>query len=108
MTDDSMLIKDSATLDAMLHKNVRCMVLFGRRDCLHCSIMETIMDNIRDEYPTIEFGYIVDDGSVGDGYGVMQYPTIVFFECGHVLGSLVGSERCGSLKSIVNTIYCIK
>lgn len=88
-------------LKEFINKSQRAVVVFGKKDCLHCSIVETVIDGIQKEYPLVAFGFTTDR-ALADRRHIEAYPVIAFYENGTIQGTLHGSSKIVHIKDMLN------
>lgn len=88
-------------LKEFINSNIRAVVVFGKKDCLHCSIVETVIEGIQKEYPLIAFGFTTEK-SLAERRHIDAYPVIAFYENGNIQGTLHGSSKIVHIKEILN------
>ena len=79
----------------------RSVVMFGKADCLHCSIVRTCIESIEKQYPLIDFCF-TENKEFASARNIDAFPVLVFFENGIEQGSLVGSSHITILKDMLN------
>ena len=97
----SKTITTETELKEFINRNQRAVVVFGKKDCLHCSIVETVIDGIEKQYPLVSFGFTTDR-DIADKRHVEAYPVIAFYENGTILGTLHGSGKITFIKDMLN------
>ena len=88
-------------LKEFLNGNHRAVVVFGKKDCLHCSIVETVIESIEKVYPLIAFGFTTEN-ALAERRHIEAYPVIAFYENGNVIGTLHGSGKIIHIKSMLD------
>ena len=88
-------------LKEFLNGNHRAVVVFGKKDCLHCSIVETVIESIEKGYPLIAFGFTTEN-ALAKRRHIEAYPVIAFYENGNVIGTLHGSGKIIHIKSMLD------
>lgn len=99
--NERMTINTEKELGDFLHEKSRTVVLFGKKDCLQCSIVETAIESIEKGYPLVSFGFTTDR-DIAEKRHIDAYPVLVFYENGTEIGRLIGSGKIGRLKDILN------
>ena len=99
--NESMTISNEKELHDFLRGKQRAVVLFGKEGCLRCSIVETVIDGIKKEYPIIAFGF-TKDTALAESRHIDTYPVLVFYENGAEVGRLIGSDKITRIKNILN------
>lgn len=97
----SKTIKTETELKEFINRNQRAVVIFGKKDCLHCSIVETVIDGIEKQYPLISFGFTTEM-EIADRRHIEAYPVMAFYENGTIQGTLHGSSKIVHIKDMLN------
>ena len=88
-------------LKEFLNENHRAVVVFGKKDCMHCSIVETVIESIEKCYPLIAFGFTTER-DLAEKRHIEAYPVIAFYENGTIQGTLHGSSKIVHIKDMLN------
>lgn len=88
-------------LKEFLNENHMAVVVFGKKDCLHCSIVESVIESIEKDYPLIAFGFTTDR-ALADRRHIEEYPVVAFYENGNIMGTLHGSSKIVHIKDMLN------
>ena len=88
-------------LKEFINKSQRAVVVFGKKDCLHCSIVETVIEGIQKEYPLIAFGFTTER-DLAEKRHIEAYPVIAFYENSNIMGTLHGSSKIVHIKDMLN------
>lgn len=91
-------------LKEFINKSHRAVVVFGKKDCLHCSIVETVIDGIQKEYPLIVFGFTTER-DLAEKRHIEAYPVMAFYENGNIQGTLHGSSKIVHIKDMLNILF---
>ena len=94
-------ITTETELKEFINKNQRAVVVFGKKDCLHCSIVETVIEGIQKEYPLIAFGFTTER-DLAEKRHIEAYPVVAFYENGNIMGTLHGSGKIVYIKDMLN------
>lgn len=94
-------ITTETELKEFINRNQRAVVVFGKKDCLHCSIVETVIDDIEKQYPLVSFGFTTER-AIADRRHIEAYPVIAFYENGVIQGTLHGSGKITFIKDMLN------
>lgn len=94
-------ITTETELKEFINKNQRAAVVFGKKDCIHCSIVETVIESIEKDYPLIAFGFTTEK-AIADRRHIEGYPVIAFYENGNIMGTLHGSGKITFIKDMLN------
>lgn len=82
-------------------KSAKCCIIYGKPDCLHCTIVRTAVDGIIRHFPLISFFYTENTEICGvrpfDGY-----PVTALYENGYLIGTMEGSGHIGKIREILN------
>lgn len=97
----SKTINTENELKEFINKSQRAVVVFGKKDCLHCSIVETVIEGIQKDYPLIAFGFTTEK-SLAERRHIEAYPVIAFYENGTIQGTLHGSSKIVHIKEMLN------
>lgn len=97
----SKTITTETELKEFINRNQRAVVVFGKKDCLHCSIVETVIGGIQKEYPLVSFGFTTDR-AIAEKRHIEAYPVIAFYENGVIQGTLHGSGKITLIKNMLN------
>ena len=88
-------------LKEFLNENYKAVVVFGKKDCIHCSIVETVIEGIQKEYPLVAFGFTTER-DLAEKRHIEAYPVIAFYENGTIQGTLHGSGKITFIKDMLN------
>lgn len=94
-------ITTETELKEFINRNQRAVVVFGKKDCLHCSIVETVIEGIEKQYPLIAFGFTTER-DLAEKRHIEAYPVIAFYENGTIQGTLHGSGKITFIKDMLN------
>lgn len=97
----SKTLNTETELKEFINKSQRAVVVFGKKDCIHCSIVETVIDGIEKQYPLVSFGFTTDR-AIADRRHIEAYPVIAFYENGVIQGTLHGSGKITFIKDMLN------
>jgi len=97
----SKTITTETELKEFINRNQRAVVVFGKKDCLHCSIVETVIDGIEKQYPLVSFGFTTER-TIADRRHIEAYPVMAFYENGTIQGTLHGSGKITLIKDMLN------
>jgi len=97
----SKTITTETELKEFINRNQRAVVVFGKKDCLHCSIVETVIDGIEKQYPLVSFGFTTER-AIADRRHIEAYPVMAFYENGTIQGTLHGSGKITFIKDMLN------
>lgn len=96
-----MTINSEEELKQFLKDTQRAVVVFGKPNCLHCGIVENVLESIKAEYPLIKFGYTLDT-EMSKARHFNSFPTMCFYEYGCVIGMLYGSGKITQINDMLN------
>lgn len=94
-------INTEQELRDFLRGKQRAVVVYGKKDCLHCSIVETVIEGIAKEYPLIDFGFTTEK-TLADARHIEAFPVAAFYENGNIMGTLHGSGKITFIKDMLN------
>lgn len=77
------------------------VVMFGKEDCLHCSIVRTCIESVEKHYPLIGF-HFTESRELSNARNIDAYPVLVFYENGIEQGRLIGSSHIHKIKELLN------
>lgn len=97
----SKTINTENELKEFINRNQRAVVVFGKKDCLHCSIVETVIEGIEKQYPLVSFGFTTER-AIADRRHIEAYPVMAFYENGTIQGTLHGSGKITFIKDMLN------
>ena len=97
----SKTITTETELKEFINRNQRAVVVFGKKDCLHCSIVETVIDGIEKQYPLVAFGFTTER-DLAEKRHIEAYPVVAFYENGNIMGTLHGSGKIVYIKDMLN------
>lgn len=97
----SKTLNTETELKEFINRNQRAVVVFGKKDCLHCSIVETVIDGIEKQYPLVSFGFTTEI-AIADRRHIEAYPVMAFYENGTIQGTLHGSSKIVHIKEMLN------
>lgn len=74
--------------------------------CSPCKQLAPIIDELSREYPDVKFVKVDTNAQPGLAaqQGVLQLPTLQFFEAGRVVKTLNGGKTKGALKKIIEEL----
>lgn len=98
---DKPTIDNEQQLRDFLKNSKKAVILFGKPDCLHCSIVETVIEGIAKEYPLIDFGFTTEK-ALADARHIEAFPMVAFYENGNIMGTLHGSGKITLIKEMLN------
>lgn len=88
-------------LKEFINSNIRAVVVFGKNDCLHCSIVESVIESIEKDYPLIAFGFTTER-DLAEKRHIEAYPVVAFYENGNIMGTLHGGSKIMNIKDMLN------
>lgn len=94
-------INTETELKEFINKSQRAVVVFGKKDCLHCSIVETVIEGIEKQYPLVAFGFTTER-EIAEKRHIEAYPVVAFYENGTIQGTLHGSGKITFIKDMLN------
>lgn len=99
--NESMTINTEQELRDFLRGKKRAVVVFGKKDCLHCSIVESVIESIEKDYPLIAFGFTTER-DLAEKRHIEAFPVVAFYENGNIMGTLHGSSKIVHIKDMLN------
>jgi len=97
----SKTITTETELKEFLNGNHKAVVVFGKKDCIHCSIVETVIESIEKDYPLIAFGFTTEK-AIAERRHIDGFPVVAFYENGNIMGTLHGSGKITFIKDMLN------
>lgn len=77
------------------------VVMFGKEDCLHCSIVLTCVESVEKNYPLLGF-HFTESLELSNARNIDAYPVLVFYENGIEQGRMIGSNHIHKIKELLN------
>lgn len=102
--NESMTINTEQELRDFLRGKKRAVVVFGKKDCLHCSIVESVIESIEKDYPLIAFGFTTER-DLAEKRHIEAFPVVAFYENGNIMGTLHGSSKIVHIKDMLNILF---
>ena len=99
----SKTLNTETELKEFLNGNYKAVVVFGKKDCIHCSIVETVIESIEKDYPLIAFGFTTEK-AIAERRHIDAFPVVAFYENGSIVATLHGSGKITIIKEILNNI----
>ena len=93
-------IKTREELKEALNKT-RSVVMFGKADCLHCTIVRNCIKSVEKHFPLIDF-YFTENRDFSNARNISSFPVVVFYENGIEQGTMVGSNHITLIRDILN------
>lgn len=81
-------------------KQDRCCVIFGKDNCLHCSIAKNVAESMEKAFSEVCF-HCTDNTELAKANHVEAYPTVCFYENGLKFATVIGSDHLSFLKYIL-------
>lgn len=97
----SKTLNTETELKEFLNGNYKAVVVFGKKDCIHCSIVETVIESIEKDYPLIAFGFTTEK-AIAERRHIDAFPVVAFYENGSIMGTLHGSSKIVHIKDMLN------
>ena len=82
-------------------KKPKSVVMFGKTDCLHCTIVQNCIESVERHFPLIDF-YYTEVRAFADARHIDAFPVTYFYEYGSVFATLVGSKYAIRIREILN------
>ena len=93
-------IKTREELKGAINKT-SSVVMFGKENCLHCSIVQNCVESVEKHYPNIGF-YYTDNNELSSSRNINAFPVLVFYENGAEKCRITGSGHIHKIKEIIN------
>jgi len=82
--------------DAIFKKEVKdfqgkVLVKFGASWCAPCTILEPLIDELSEKIKVVKVD-IEEYGNIAEDYGVQSLPTVIIFNNGQPIESIIGSR----------------
>ena len=90
----------------VLESTIPVLVDFWAEWCHPCKIVGPIVEELATEYAgKLKVGKVdVDKNQVGGDYGIMSIPTLLIFQNGQVVRSMVGAQSKESFKKEIDSV----
>ena len=91
----------------VLEAGVPVLVEFYSDSCIPCKQMSPILGDLEDDYEgrlKVVKVNVNFDGALGETYGVMASPTVLFFKDGEEQSRLRGLQNKAQLEEVVRTL----
>lgn len=93
-------IKTREELKEALRKP-KTVVMYGKHDCLHCTIMRNCIESVERHFPLIDF-YYTEAREFADSRHIDAFPVTILYENGSEIARLVGSKFATKVRDIFN------
>lgn len=77
------------------------VIMFGKEDCLHCSIVRTCIEDVEKHFPLVGF-YFTENRDFSNERNIDAFPVLVFYENGIEQGKLIGSNHITKIREMLN------
>lgn len=79
----------------------KTVVMYGKPDCLHCTIMRNCIEGVVRHFPLIDF-YYTEVSEFADSRHIDAFPVTILYENGSEIARLVGSRFATKVRDIFN------
>lgn len=93
-------IKTNEELKEALRKP-KSVVMYGKPECLHCTIMRNCIESVERHFPLIDFCY-TEIREFADALHIDAFPVTILYENGSEIARLVGSKHATKVRDIFN------
>lgn len=84
----------------------RSVVMFGKSDCLHCTIVRNCVESVEKNYHLIGF-YYTENREFSVARNIVAFPVLIFYENGAEQFRVTGSGHIHKIMDIIN-LWIIK
>ena len=99
--NESMTINTEQELREFLRGKKRAVVVFGKHDCLHCTIVKNCIESVERHFPLIDF-YYTEVREFADARHIDAFPVTILYENGSEIARLVVSKHATKVRDIFN------
>ena len=94
-------MKDTRTREELKEalRKPKSVVMYGKHDCLHCTIMRNCIESVERNFPLIDF-YYTEARELSDARRIDAFPVTILYENGSEIARLVGSEYATKVHDI--------
>lgn len=96
-------IKTREELKEALRKP-KTVLMYGKHDCLHCTIMRNCIESIERHFHLIDF-YYTEVREFADARHIDAYPVTILYENGSEIARLVGSKFATKVREVFNLCF---
>jgi thioredoxin 1 len=102
----NLILTDQNFKTEVLEAKTPVLVDFWAEWCHPCKIVGPIVDELATEYEgKLKVGKVdVDANQVAGNYGIMSIPTLLIFQNGQVVRSMVGAQSKDSFKHEIDSV----
>lgn len=93
-------IKTHEELQTALDQS-RSIIMFGKEDCLHCTIVKNGVGSIVQNYPLIGF-YYTKNRDFATARNISAFPVLIFYENGSEQFRITGSSHIHKIRDFIN------
>lgn len=79
----------------------KSVVMFGKHDCLHCTIMRNCIESVERHFPLIDF-YYTEVREFADARHIDAFPVTILYENSSEIARLEGSKYATKVRDIFN------
>lgn len=79
----------------------KTVVMYGKPDCLHCTIMRNCIESVVRHFPLIDF-YYTEAREFADARHIDAFPVTILYENGSEIARLEGSKYATKVRDIFN------
>jgi thioredoxin 1 len=102
----NLVLTDQNFKEEVLESKIPVLVDFWADWCHPCKIVGPIVDELATEYAgKLKVGKVdVDANQVAGNYGIMSIPSLLIFQNGQVVKSMVGAQSKDSFKNEIDSV----
>lgn len=97
----SKTIDNEKELRDFINSNMKAAVMFGKKDCIHCTIAKKCIEEVEESFPDIGF-CITEERELSEMRHINAFPVIVLYKNGTEQGRLCGTDNIAYLKNILS------
>jgi thioredoxin 1 len=101
-----LVLTDQNFKEEVLESKIPVLVDFWAEWCHPCKIVGPIVDELATEYAgKLKVGKVdVDANRVAGNYGIMSIPSLLIFQNGQVVKSMVGAQSKDNFKNEIDSV----
>jgi thioredoxin 1 len=102
----NLILTDQNFKEEVLESKIPVLVDFWAEWCYPCKIVSPIVEELATEYAgKLKVGKVdVDANQVAGNYGIMSIPTLLIFQNGQVVKSMVGAQSKDNFKTEIDSV----